>query len=186
MPSQRLKTVIVVTAIAVLALGLWRCTHDSTPAASHPQAVHGAAPATDAAAAPDASAETAARQARARAEHDAALTAAVSALHRYFAVLFNADRSEADRLWVDARPAASGEADLRTLDDVRSLRTENGTPRALDTASPPDALEIPVRLRIAAGNAPIREYIGHYRLRRGHDGIWRITSASIDASPQRR
>ncbi len=188
MPSRRLPIVIALLAIIALVFGLSRCMGDPPADSADSAAAAGAttAPATDAPADPAASIDAATRQAKARADHDAAMSAAVSTLHRYFAVLFNPDRDEADALWVDARPASSGEADLRTLEAVRTLRTENGAPRALDNASPPDALEIPVRLRVAAGAAPLRTYSGHYRLRRSHDGTWRITSASIDASPPQR
>ncbi|WP_101925922.1 MULTISPECIES: hypothetical protein [Luteimonas] len=175
----------VVLAVVLVGFGVQRCTRNALDDASadapmagstHPPAV-----------APDAaSAAVEAEAARAaRAAHDAAMSAAVSELHAYLAVLFKPDRSEADAYWVDGAPDARGEADLRALDAVRSVRTENGRPVPMTGVSPPESLEIPVRLRVAT-DAGVRQYTGYYRLRRVVAGNrWRITSASITASPSR-
>lgn len=113
-----------------------------------------------------------------------AMTEAVDTLHAYLAVLFKPDRSEADGYWIDGRPAAAGESDLRQLDPVTGVRIDNARPEPLDDSTVPDALQIPVKLRIG-GQGPLRHYSGHYRMRKTGDG-WRITSASIDLSPAQR
>ena len=118
--------------------------------------------------------------ARARNE---AITEAVQTLHAYLAVLFKTDRSDADRYWRDGRPA-SGEGELRTLVDVTGIRADNTRPEPLDAQPVPDALQIPVRLRVG-GTGPLRHYSGHYRMQYTPDG-WRITSASIEQSPTPR
>ena len=106
---------------------------------------------------------------------------AVSTLHRYLAALGGADRAKADAFWTGKTPpAASGEADLRSLKDLHSFRIENGTPKPLDSESVPNALEIPVELRANLQGQPLRRYRGWYRMRRAvADGGWEITSASI-------
>ena len=127
----------------------------------------------------------AARNARQR---DAALQSAVDTLQRYLAALGADDKAKADAYWAGGRvPARSGEADLRALRDLRAVRIENGAPKALDSGPVPDALEIPVELRVSRGDAGQQRYAGWYRLRRGiSGGRWEITSASIDALPQQR
>lgn len=109
-----------------------------------------------------------------------AMRAAVSTLHQYIAALPGSDRAKADAFWVGGKPPArSGEADLRTLDQPRALRLENGTPTLLGPTA--DALEIPVELRVNLADPPIRHYRGWYRMRRAISGDrWEITSASID------
>lgn len=129
-------------------------------------------------AAPEGSADADARQAR-----NAAMTEAVSTLHTYAAVLFKADRSEADALWTGGRPAAHGETGLRALTDVTGMRIDNSRPEPLDTAAVPTQLRIPVRLRVG-GQGPLRRFEGHYDLQRDAEG-WRIRAASIAPSPAR-
>jgi hypothetical protein len=116
-------------------------------------------------------------------QREAAMHAAVSTLHRYLAALGGTDRGKADAFWAGKRPpAASGEADLRSLQGLQSLRTENGTPRPLDSEAVPNALEIPVDLRASLAGKPLQRYRGWYRMRRAvADGGWEITSASIEA-----
>ena len=108
---------------------------------------------------------------------------ALQTLHAYLAVLFKTDRSDADRYWRDGRPAG-GEGELRTLVDVTGIRADNTRPEPLDAQPVPDALQIPVRLRVG-GTGPLRHYSGHYRMQYTPDG-WRITSASIEPSPTPR
>jgi len=125
-----------------------------------------------------------AADARARAiarQREAAMQAAVSTLHRYLAALGGTDRAAADAFWAGkAPPAASGEADLRSLKKLQSLRSENETPQSLDSEAVPNALEIPVELRAGVQGEPLRRYRGWYRMRRAvADGGWEITSASI-------
>lgn len=117
-------------------------------------------------------------------QRDDAMYAAVGTLQRYMAALGSDDRAKADAFWVDGRPAANGEADLRTLQALRGLRIENGTPKPMDAAQVPSALEIPVTLRVSLQDAPMRRYSGWYRLRQAVTGDrWEITSASIDRVP---
>ncbi len=177
------RTYVVGGSMALLALLLaWRgcASGDSQPATVAPTP----APAANAGqGGSPAAAEAAARAARER--HVVSMRAAVATLQRYLAAL-GEDQALADTYWVGGRPPErSGEADLRSLTDLRALRIENGTPTPLDSLAPPDAVEIPVELRISTRNAPLRRYHGWYRLRRTGDG-WRITSAAIDASPPRR
>lgn len=138
----------------------------------------------------DASAQDASKAALAATaqQRHAALQSAVDTLHRYLAALAAADRTTADAGWAGGRvPARSGEADLRTLQGLHTLRIENGTPVALDSAVVPTALEIPVRLRVSRQGAPLKLYAGWYRMRRAISGDgWEITSASIDALPPQR
>ena len=112
------------------------------------------------------------------------LAAAVTTLHAYLAALFEDDRSAADAYWIDGAPTGAGEDALRALTGVTGIRADNTRPEPLDTADLPEAVEIPVRLRIG-GEGPLRHYAGHYRLRRVGDD-WRITSASIEPSPRQR
>jgi hypothetical protein len=116
-------------------------------------------------------------------QREEAMYAAVSTLHRYLAALGDVDRAKADGFWTGrGPPAASGEADLRSLENLRSFRTENGTPKPLDSSPVPNALEIPVELRASLKGVPMRRYRGWYRMRRAvSDDGWEITSASIQA-----
>lgn len=120
-----------------------------------------------------------AQDAAARRARNAAFSAAVSAVHQYLAAL-PARTGEADAMWTGGRPSpVPDDANLRALEGLNSLRVETDEPSALDKASPPEAVEVPVRLtaRMAGGN---RHYTGWYRLRPrvGGDG-WEITSASL-------
>lgn len=135
----------------------------------------------------EADAAEAARRAQALAYAEA-MRAAVDTLHKYLTAL-GEDQARADAYWSGGAPppGEDGEADLRTLHDLRALRIENGRPRALDSQAIPAALEIPVQLRVSLQGAPQRHYGGYYRLRRAISGDhWEITSAAIDALPPRR
>ena len=118
-----------------------------------------------------------------------AMRAAVSTLHRYLAALPGEDRAAADAFWVAGKPAPDAdEADLRTLPGTPTqFRTRNHTPEALDRAPLPEAVRIPVELRLALEGQPVRRYEGWYELRRsaGSDD-WRISGASIDAVASRQ
>lgn len=113
-------------------------------------------------------------------ERATAMQAAVSTLHEYIAALPGSDRAKADAFWVGGKPPArSGEADLRELEQPRALRLRNDTPTLLGAS--PDALQIPVDLRVNLADTTTRNYRGWYRMRRAITGDrWEITSASID------
>jgi len=175
-----------VVLLLCAAAGLRSCQRDDGADAGSPPA--GDSPATQATAGDAVRVEAAAAQRALVARHNQAMSTAVSTLHAYLAALGGDDRAKADAYWAGGKPPArSGEADLRTLKDLRALRTENGRPTPLDSEPVPNALEIPVELRASFRGAPQRRYRGWYRLRRAvADGSWEITSASIDASPQQR
>ncbi|HEY0334377.1 MAG TPA: hypothetical protein VGC74_11805 [Stenotrophomonas sp.] len=101
-------------------------------------------------------------------------------MHRYLAALPRGSQGDADTLWTGGRPSpVPDDANLRSVQNLRSLRVENDTPVALDRESPPRAIEVPVRLlvRTDEGN---RRFTGWYRLRPRVDGSgWEITSASL-------
>lgn len=109
-------------------------------------------------------------------------------VHRYLTALGTGDPAKSDTFWSGGRPPRTrNEADLPTLQGLRSLRIENGTPRPLDSAPLPEALEVPVSLRAGMKDSPARRYSGYYRVRRTLDKQgWEITSARIDAEPARQ
>ncbi|WP_394004398.1 hypothetical protein ACF3M1_04785 [Luteimonas sp. WGS1318] len=176
--SHRAWWLVIATLIL---LGIALAVHDATRSPAYGSSAVSGAP-VDASAASAGDARTAADAALARARNQA-IAEAVQTLHAYLAVLFKSDRSEADGYWRDGRPEA-GEGELRTLADVTGIRADNARPEPLDTQPVPDALQIPVRLRVG-GTGPLRHYSGHYRMQR-IDGGWRITSASIEPSPTPR
>lgn len=166
--------------LAGLALLLARsCGRDDAPAAS---VTH--APVSDVAADKDGSAsiKAVASAQTLEAQRQEAMFTAVETLHRYFAILNGNDSAKADAFWVNDRPPTpSNEADLRALKGLRALRSENHTPKPLDSEPIPGAVEIPVELRASFEGAPSRRYLGWYRLRSLNPakGEWEITSASI-------
>lgn len=181
MGNRWLWIVGVVVLLLCAAAGLRSCQHDDGDDAASTQAGTPAAqPNTaDTTAATDATAAQRALVAR----RNEAMASAVSALHAYLAALGGEDRAKADAYWAGGKPPArTGEADLRDLKNLRALRSENGTPSALDSEPVPNALEIPIELRASFSDARQRRYRGWYRLRRAvSGGGWEITSASIDA-----
>lgn len=170
-----LAVVLLVCAI----VGIRSCGKDGALDPGAATAATGAVTGTNA---DDAAAEADAAQLRERIRrHDEALYAAVATLQRYLTALGGDDRAKADAFWAgDQPPADTHEADLRTLQNLRGLRIENGRPKALDSQPVPSALEIPVELRAGFEDGPMRRYSGWYRLRRTGDGSWKITSASVD------
>ena len=171
----------VVVLLLCAAAGLRNCLHDdgddaaSTPATGEPAAQPNAATST-------AAADATAAQRALVARRNEAMASAVSALHAYLAALGGEDRANADAYWAGGKPPArTGEADLRSLKNLRALRSKNGAPSPLDSEPVPHALEIPVELRASFSDAPQRRYRGWYRLRRAvSGGGWEITSASMD------
>jgi len=118
-----------------------------------------------------------------------AMRAAVSTLHRYLAALPGEDRAAADAFWADGQPPGDAdEADLRALPaPPSSFRTRNRNPEALDRAPVPEAVRIPVELRMGLEGQPTRRYEGWYELRRVPGGDeWQLTNASIDAITPRQ
>lgn len=120
--------------------------------------------------------------ARNRAIADASSTAAQAAaatLHAYLGAL-PADRTRADAYWAGGDPGRTpGDAALRAIPGLRSMRIQNAPPVALDRESPPRAYEIPVDLRLDTASGPARMR-GAYRMRTRIDGQgWEITSASL-------
>lgn len=171
-----LAAVLLVCAFA----GVRSCGRDAASDAGAATATTGDE---DGAASAGAAAEAEAAELRERIRrHDEALYAAVATLQRYLAALGGDDRAKADAYWDgDGPPEDTHEADLRSLEQLRGLRIENGKPKALDSQPVPAALEIPVELRAGFEDGPMRRYRGWYRLRRSGDGSWKITSASVDA-----
>lgn len=179
MQARTLWLLLAAVLLVCAIVGIRSCRNDAAPDADAATAASAAA---DNAASGDAAAEAEAAQLRERIRrHDEALYAAVATLQRYLAALGSEDRAKADAFWAGDRPPAdTHEADLRTLQNLRGLRIENGRPKALDSQPVPSALEIPVELRAGFEDGPMRRYRGWYRLRRTGDGSWKITSASVD------
>lgn len=185
---RNIRIVVLCLVVALIALLAWqwrsgRDDSDTTRPQADPRgSTIVRAPATTPAIDPDA---TARADATAR---ENAMRDAVSTVHRYLTALGTGDPAKSDPFWSGGRPPRTrNEADLPTLDGLRSLRIENGTPRALDGLPLPEALEIPVTLRAGMKDAPARRYEGYYRLRRTLDKRgWELTSARVDvaATPQ--
>ena len=174
--SRPLQATLAACVVALVALLAMRGGASPGPA-PRPDAVSGAS-ATPAPAQADPGAIAAAAL---EARREAAMASAVATLHRYFVALGGGDHAASDAFWAGGRaPEASGEADLRQLAALRALRSQNGTPVPLDASRMPDALEIPVDLRVSVQGQPLRRYAGSYRLRRRvADGGWEITSAAV-------
>jgi hypothetical protein len=161
-----------------LAMGLAGCSCQRTPDPLDSKATT-APPAASATVADDDAAPADAANAAERHARDQAFSAAVSVVHRYLTAL-PGTRSDADAMWTGGRPSpVPDDANLRSLEGLQSLRIETDEPLALDQLSPPEAVEVPVRLtaRMAGGN---RHYTGWYRVRpRVGGSSWEISSASL-------
>lgn len=167
----RLPLIVLLVAIA-LPLAWYSCQRDPGTQAAAPEPVESTAThAVSADTAADASAQAAAA---------AASSTAVSTLHAYLGALPGPDRARADAYWAGTGPGERpGDAALRAITDLRSMRIQNEAPVALDRQSPPRAYEIPVDLRLDTDTGPGRMQ-GSYRLRARVDGQgWEITSASL-------
>ncbi len=106
---------------------------------------------------------------------------AVSDVHAYIRAAAGKDWEAADAFWVGGKaPTRPGDQVLRQLEGLQAMRITNQPPVHLDEQSPPDALEIPVVLRINDSGGS-REITGWYRTRRDGEG-WKITSASLAPS----
>ncbi len=116
-------------------------------------------------------------------DQDNGLSASVSTVHAYLAAVAGKDWAKADAYWSGGKaPPRPDDFAMRGIEDLRSLRIDNESPKSLDSESPPHSVEIPVTLRIRKDNGAY-EIRGWYRLRRkiGGDG-WEITSASLQTS----
>ena len=107
-------------------------------------------------------------------------TVAAPVIHAYLQALFE-NNGQSDAFWAGGRPSPHpDDAGLRAvLPNMSSLRVRNGQAIALDRESPPQALEIPVDIRLT-NEAGVQRFKGWYRVRPrvGGDG-WEITSASL-------
>ena len=167
---------IWIAALATLLLVNCSCqrgttehTNTAKPAAREPAAT-GKATAT-----PDAAIATP----HATPTNGQSLRAATAVVHEYIGVLLN-DRQAAAKFWAGGSfPPRPDDAVLHALNEVRNLRITNGAGIALDQNQPPQAIEIPVQLRISTADGLVRLH-GWYRVRpRVGSGDWEITSASL-------
>lgn len=111
------------------------------------------------------------------------VSASVSTVHAYVAAVAAKDWAKADAYWSGGKPSPQpDDFAVRGIEELRSLRINNESPKSLDSELPPQSVEIPVTLRIRKDNG-VYEIRGWYRLRRkmGGDG-WEITSASLQPS----
>ena len=111
------------------------------------------------------------------------VSASVSTVHAYVAAVAAKDWAKADAYWSGGKPPPRpDDFALRGVEDLRSLRINNESPKPLDSEAPPQSVEIPVTLRVRKDTG-VYEIHGWYRLRRkiGGDG-WEITSASLQPS----
>jgi hypothetical protein len=144
---------------------------DGTPATTdHPESIRQPAHGSSV----QGSAATVALQQR----HDQAFYDAVDAVHRHVSALAARDEEKVRSGWINARPDAQGEVALADPGHLRSLRIENGTPKALDKEDVPEVVEIPVRLRASSTDGSQVLYTGYYRLRHVGEN-WLLTSASV-------
>lgn len=106
---------------------------------------------------------------------------AASTVHSYVHALMQAGGGDSNSYWVGGHaPPRPDDAVLRALiPDIRNLRINNDAAIPLDKEQPPQALEVPVHLRIRTDTGT-RHLRGWYRLRPRIDGSgWEITSASL-------
>ncbi len=174
---MRNRLPLAIAAVLAVLLGWRACAGrggpEHQPAAEPAPVADAAAPARDAPAA-------AARQMTAPTRQ--ALSGASATVHSYLADLASRDLVRADRWWADGNPGQSpGDAVLRALPAIRSMKINTGVARALDAETPPRAVEVPVRLRLDMGDQRSVHMRGHYWLRaHAGGGGWAITSASLD------
>ncbi|MEG1681991.1 MAG: hypothetical protein RR326_17965, partial [Stenotrophomonas sp.] len=137
-----------------------------------------------AAATPPAETSTPSEQANPQAQINEAAakrgSVAAPVIHAYLQALFE-NNGQSDAYWAGGRPSPQpDDAGLRAvLPTMTGLRVHNGQAVALDRETPPQALEIPVDIRLTseAGN---QRFKGWYRVRPRIEGDgWEITSASL-------
>lgn len=159
-----------------LLLGSCSCSRDPDAKDAPASAITGpAAPTTS----PQALAAQAADQQAVNAQA-VAMSQAVSTVHAYLALVAGKDWEKADAYWTGGKPSPRpDDYSVRGIEDLRSLRINNESPKPLDNQSPTQSVEVPVILRIRKQGSPY-EIKGWYRLRQkvGADG-WEITSASL-------
>ena len=171
------KGLLALLVLAVLAVA-WRGCRNEPDTASDGAAATTAPPRASETQDPPPAADPAA--ATRRTASDAA-THAASSLHAYLGALPGKDTARADAWWAGGDPGTPpGDALLRGIDGLRSLRIQTYTPLPLDRESPPRAFEIPVNLRLVLDGGRTPRVEGHYRLRARVDGQgWEITSAEL-------
>lgn len=174
-----MRRLLLPIAIAALLAALWLGGRPGTPGpADRPaQPEQTGTPSTATAATSAASGSAAPAPVPAYASH---AREAVDVLHAYLMALHGPDPTRADGYWAGGRPG-EGEELLRQAIEPGSLRIDNGLPQALDQAQPPQAYEIPVRLRLG-GPLGMYRLQGYYRLRTGGEHRWQITSAQLQAA----
>lgn len=167
---------------AIVALLAMRACSDRTTSEDPASSITDSVPATATAAADSARDERLARI-ELTSQYQERMRSAVSTLHRYLAALPGEERTPADAFWVGGKPATgSDEADLRALPASPShFRIRNRTPESLDRTPLPEAVRIPVELRLGLEGQSARRYRGWYELQHmPGDDTWQIRNASID------
>ena len=119
-------------------------------------------------------------QAKAAEVQARAMQEAVSTLHSYLGVVAGKDWGKADAYWSGGKPPPrEDDYAVRGIEDLRSMRIDNGAPKPLDAGTPSRFIEIPVSLRVRKDTG-IYEIKGWYRLQRKATGDgWEIASASM-------
>lgn len=107
---------------------------------------------------------------------------AASTPREYLSTLPSRDFAKANAYWIQGR-ASGDEANLRALPGMpTSIRVQTHSPEAMPSDAAPGTIEIPFDLRLAMPGDGFSHYRGRYRLVLDH-GVWKITSASVDALP---
>ena len=164
--------------LAAMALLIGGCSCSRQPDAQSPSLATTSAQSTVATAPADpapGAAATQTAQGQARAMSEAAAT-----LHAYLAVVAGKDWEKADAYWSGGKPPPrADDYAVRGIEDLRSMRIDNGAPKPLDAGTPSRFIEIPVSLRVRKDTG-IYEIKGWYRLQRKATGDgWEIASASM-------
>lgn len=167
------------TVLALVAL-MGGCSCERTPDSQALPAEASAKIETSLPVAADVPTERDTAAAAARADAAIAAASAVSSVHAYLGAVAAKDWKKADAFWTGGKPPPQPDDQaLRAVQDLRSMRINNERPTSLDQQTPPQALEIPVTLRVRSESG-IGELKGWYRLRRTIGGKgWEITSASL-------
>jgi hypothetical protein len=114
------------------------------------------------------------------------LSDAAKLIQTYLNAMVVQDTGKADALWSGGKPPPDPGDDLlrKRKGEFVSVRIMNDVPLPVDEQSPPQLLEVPVRLRIETAQGLQRVH-GSYRLRfkpaenPSAEGKWEIISASL-------